>query len=568
MRVLFIARHFTYFRNYESVIAMLATRGHTLHLAAERKEDLGGHQMVERLTSEYPGVSYGWIPGRQDGWTAYVTKLRMTIDYLRYLEPDYASTPKLRARARERVPRLGLWLLSIGGARSRVGRRVMRAALHACERAVPRSMPIDVFLCDQDPDVVLLTPLIGVVVSPQLDYLHSAKALGYPTALCVWSWDHLSSKAILRDFPDRVFVWNETQRDEAVKLHGLPQERVVVTGAQCFDQWFDRRPSTSRAAFCRRLRLPEDRAVLLYVCSALFQGSASEALFVQRWVRALRASGLEPLASTPILIRPHPARMKEWADVDLSTERAVAVWGRNPVDRDAKTDYFDSLFHSTAIVGLNTSTFLEGSIVGRPAFATLLPEHHENQEGTLHFHYLMNVGGGLLQTSRSFSEQFEQLNTALASGEHESPRSRRFVEAFIRPRGLAIAATPVFASEVEKLASLKREPAGVTAGSGVLRAALTPVAALMASEAVAPLVLSDHERAIAARHRARRECVAQAWQLKDAHNTAEQREKEARLAERQRYKARRATEWRRIKTMSNLKQRIKKRIKKRIGFAL
>ena len=42
MRVLFIARHYTYFRNYESVIAMLATRGHTLHLAAERQEDLGG----------------------------------------------------------------------------------------------------------------------------------------------------------------------------------------------------------------------------------------------------------------------------------------------------------------------------------------------------------------------------------------------------------------------------------------------------------------------------------------------------------------------------------------------
>ena len=60
---------------------------------------------------------------------------------------------------------------------------------------------------------------------------------------------------------------------------------------------------------------------------------------------------------------------------------------------------------------------------------------------------------------------------------------------------------------------------------------------------------------------------AQAWHVKDAHNTAEQREKEARLAERQRYKARRATEWRRTKTMSNLKQRIKKRIKKRIGFA-
>ena len=424
MKVLFVARHFTYFRNYESVIAMLAERGHELHLAAEREEDLGGREMVERLGREHRGVSSGWVTARMDRWATFATKLRMTIDYLRYLDPAYGGAPKLRARAKERVPRLGLWLLAAAGAKTRFGRRVTRAALHACERVIPSSSTIDEFLRAQRPDVVLFTPLIGVVASPQLDYLQSAKALGYPTALCVWSWDHLSSKAILRNIPDRVFVWNETQRDEAVTLHGVPRERVVVTGAQCFDQWFDRRPSTDRATFCRRLGLPEDRAVLLYVCSALFQGSASEALFVQRWIRALHASGLEPLASTPILVRPHPARLKEWADVDLSAERAVAVWGCNPVDSDAKTEYFDSLSHSAAIVGLNTSAFLEGSIVGRPAFATLLPEHHENQEGTLHFHYLMNVGGGLLQTSRSLGEQFEQLNAALAGGEHESPRNR------------------------------------------------------------------------------------------------------------------------------------------------
>jgi hypothetical protein len=94
----------------------------------------------------------------------------------------------------------------------------------------------------------------------------------------------------------------------------------------------------------------------------------------------------------------------------------------------------------------------------------------------------------------------------------------------------------------------------------MLRLALTPVAALVATNAAAPLVSSQHERAIAARHRAHRERVAQAWRVKDAHNAAEQRAKEARLAERQRYKAQRTADWRRLKTMNKLKQRIKKRI--------
>ncbi len=60
--------------------------------------------------------------------------------------------------------------------------------------------------------------------------------------LCVWSWDHLSSKALIRVVPDKVMVWNTTQRDEAQRFHGVPADRVLVTGAQCFDQWFDRPP--------------------------------------------------------------------------------------------------------------------------------------------------------------------------------------------------------------------------------------------------------------------------------------------------------------------------------------
>ena len=95
MKILFLARHYTYFRNYESVIAELAGRGHQLHLAAEREEDLGGREMVERLAQKHPAVSFGWVPSREDAWGDFAIKLRMTIDYLRYLDAFY-DTAQLR----------------------------------------------------------------------------------------------------------------------------------------------------------------------------------------------------------------------------------------------------------------------------------------------------------------------------------------------------------------------------------------------------------------------------------------------------------------------------------------
>ena len=60
--------------------------------------------------------------------------------------------------------------------------------------------------------------------------------------------------------------------------------------------------------------------------------------------------------------------------MNLSAHANVAVWGSSPVDAAGRDDYFDSLWHSTAVVGLNTSAFIEAGIVGRPVLTILLPK--------------------------------------------------------------------------------------------------------------------------------------------------------------------------------------------------
>ena len=98
MKVLFIARHFTYFRNFESVIAALADRGHRVHLAADREEALGGRDLVDRLASQYPAqVTVGFTPMLQWGrYKRLSSALRIGLDYLRYSDPRYEATPKIR----------------------------------------------------------------------------------------------------------------------------------------------------------------------------------------------------------------------------------------------------------------------------------------------------------------------------------------------------------------------------------------------------------------------------------------------------------------------------------------
>jgi hypothetical protein len=455
MNILFLGRHYTYFRNFESVLRGLAARGHAIHLAVERDESLGGLPMVEALAAKFPSITYGEAPGRaDDDWSWVLNRLRLGLDYLRYQQPVFDGAYTLRARARERTPGV---LVGIGRSVRRAGgwsRRLSSAVIHNMERAVPPDPRIRAYVESQHPDVVLLTPLIGLG-SSQIEYFRAARELRIPTGLCVWSWDHLSSKALIREIPDRLFVWNPTQKQEAIELHGLPANRIVVTGAQCFDQWFDRQPSRDRETFCRQVGLPSAPPFVLWVCSALFQGSAPEAPFVVKWIQALRNGPSSQLRETPILVRPHPSRLVEWADVDLSALNAV-LWGGNPVDAQSRADYFDSLYHCAAVVGINTSAFIEAGIVGRPVHTIIVPEMESNQTGTVHFNYLLTAGGGLLDVARSFDEHVTLLDASLASGDAAASHEP-FIRDFVRPYGLNEPATPKFIESVESMAAL--EPA-------------------------------------------------------------------------------------------------------------
>jgi len=475
VKVLFCARHFGYLRNFDSAIAELARRGHTLHLAADRAETGGGVEMVERLAERCPGITYGWTPPRVDpDMLAFATDVRLTQDYQRYTDRRYDEGVRLRERSRDRTPAAGVRLVDTAGALGTSSGGLLRSVLGAVEDAIPVPSAYTTFLRETSPDVVLFTPLIDLG-SPQLDLLKAARRLGLRTALCVGSWDHLSSKALIRIRPDLVTVWNQVQKREAIDMHGLPDGLVAVTGAQCYDQWFDRRPARGRADACRRVGLPPDRPYLLYVCSSPFRGEPPEADLVERWIRKIRAHPDPSLRSAGILVRPHPNRRKEWEGRDLSALQPAVLYGRNPVDDEAREDYFESLWYSAAVVGLNTSAFLEAAVLGKDVHALRPPEHTASQDGTLHFRYLIDEGGGLLRLASSIDDHLEHLAQGLAAPA-PADGNRAFVEAFIRPFGRDVPATPRFADAIEHLGARTAPSAVGPALGGQLLAPIVKLA--------------------------------------------------------------------------------------------
>lgn len=479
LRVLFVLRHPGYVRNFESAVAALASRGHRVTLLFEREDKPGelSPVLVARLTAR-PEVDAGFLAIEKVPWSALAMLARTSLDYLRYLDPAFQQAEAFRARVADRLPGPARRVLGAIGAGGPRARELARRLLDTVERAIPVHPGARAAIEELRADVVLVTPLVDIA-SDQVEFVKAARAAGVPSLLPVTSWDNLTNKGVMRVAPDAVTVWNELQKREAVTWHGVAPSCVRVTGAPAYDHWFGWEPSRSRGEFFATVGLEPADHLLLYVGSSLFI-ARNEVDFARRWIEAIRSSEDPQVAEAAILIRPHPQNFEQWQDFDLSSLSRVAIWparGANPLGSDTRRDYYDSLFHSAAVVGINTSAQVEASIVGRPVLTVLDPEFAETQEKAAHFAMLTEDGADLLHVSPDLASHVRDLARLLREPAAMRERSRRFVESFVRPLGWDHRPSDALCDEVERLAA-EGPPAPVPAGAleRALRLGLRPVA--------------------------------------------------------------------------------------------
>ena len=435
MRVLFCMGHAGFARNFESTLRALDDRGHDVVVALDKPSFRGPRDdpgLLHALERELAGLSVTSAPvRRRAGWSETGQRIRQGIDYMRFLEPEYAPAAKPRGRAAEQAPRALVAL-----ARRRALRPMLRRVLAAAERSAPLERAVLEFVDRVGADVVAVTPLVDLG-SPQLDYVRAARRLGKPSALCVASWDNLTMRGGIEEAPDLVIVWNELQAREAVELHGVARAQVAITGAGAYDHWFDWQPSRDREAFCAEVGLDPGSAFVLYAGSSDFIAPA-EPDFVSQWVEEVRRHAA--LRDLQVLYRPHPTNAPDASQRrHLEASSGVVVHppvGTTPTDDGSRQDYYDSIFHSAAVAGVNTSAFVESAILGRPTHAVLTDRYRETQEGTLHFRYLLPNAGGVLDATRSFDQHAERLAASINGGtDAVAPDARAFVDSFVRPCG-------------------------------------------------------------------------------------------------------------------------------------
>jgi hypothetical protein len=440
-----------YLRNITTALDALAGHGHELVFAMSERKAFT--RRVPSSLQGYAGISSTVYPARRDdGLEGGQRLVRALRDAARYERPGLRDAHANRARAyrklQDALTREGVPLQVDPPERTfhEADLEAFDTVLATVDRLIPPSAPMLEFLRAEQFDVAVGITRINFGYN-EAGLVRAAQAGGIPVGMIVWSWDNLSSKGLVHEPPDSLFVWNELQAQEAVEMHGLDRATVEVTGAPRFDRFFALRPTATRAELLAADGLDPDRRTILYLGSSGFV-TKSEPEFVDEWVRALRASGEPSLRNANVLVRAHPGASDEpawtaWTPADAT----VAA----PVSHARPQQLFDQLFVADAVVALNTSAELEAAIVGRPVLTVKVGDRAPGQEGTSHFTYLLAGHGGFVETAGSLGQHLPQLVRALEEDPHADARSR-FVESFLRPHGVDRPAGPVLADAIERLA--------------------------------------------------------------------------------------------------------------------
>lgn len=453
LRLLIVSRDLVTLRgHYEDVIAALCEAGVAVSIRYSRDTGLSAADYISTLRARGCDADIAQLSrDARDHGDRMALHMRHLSNLLRFSHPDYRGRDWVRdIKFDKAAPGPLRWAHRVNALGSRAALAAVAVA-HSADRVLPASEAAAALIDAEQPDAVAA---VGVMRAPEfVEHLKAARATGVSTSIWVQSWDNLSSKGLLHFVPDRVFVWNETQRGELERYHGIPANHVSATGAQTFDHWFNGDRPASREDFCGRYGLDPERPIVLYLVSSRAV-EPSPAMFFPRWLEALRASRDQKLAGASVLVRPHPTAVEPWLAATTDDPRVVVSpsTSADPINSPAFRQRFrEELHHSSVAFAINTSGLIDAAIFGKPALTIASPEFAPVQQGTVHFEYLATVGGGILRSAPSIEDHVDTLGRLI----HRDPyahddRAAQFIAEFVRPQG-DIASWRVFADEMLRL---------------------------------------------------------------------------------------------------------------------
>ena len=447
LKILFALEEGAHFFYYKSAVRELACRGHRVRVLFAKRVDGATLDPANELSREYPNVEHGRSFYRSGVTRKILLWIRAILNYRRFLtlpeRPDYYR--------RRLITYLPFWMQPLvrSGAVNvnfLVKRQCIWFLLHGIDRVISPDARISAQIKEYAPDAVVASSGNLLSSSPDFEYLRAARALGIPCVLSIMSWDYLETKGVIHVLPDRLLVWNKFQEEEARTSHHIRPELLRITGASYFDDLFRfKSPVKSRDKFCREHGIDPSKPYLLYIGSSGIFGD--ETWFLKGIRDALICD--PRTQNVQIVVRPHHKNFKIYKKTLAQDIMLVPSEGRLPALKESLELFYDSMYHSLAVIGIGTSGFIDAMIAGKPVVTVFTDFYRHIQARAPHFGRL--VAENVFELAHDFSE-VPRIIEKLRNGKDEYREERAaFLKNYVRPRGLQRPVAEVIADEIEKI---------------------------------------------------------------------------------------------------------------------
>lgn len=449
MKIAVVLSQGVHYFYYDRVVRLLHAQGHVVHIVCPSDfSDNGnksGRALLHLLKEETDIILENALVtrGQNRYWVGLLRNLR---DYAVFVRPEhptpYIAPIWIGKELSEKMLKRLEWPLIRSFIRSKLARNFFAFL----ESRVKPDDAIIKWLKDFQPEIIFASPYV-FREDFEVEYTKAAQSLNIPVVASLLSWDNLTSKGTYHVKPDQLFVWNQNLVEEAIQIHDFEPGKVFVSGAPVYDPWFELSPSMDRASFCASIGLDPSKPYILYLCSSK-SISDNETDLIRMLISQLEH--IDEDSRPALLVRPHP--FKEMDDsLEKDWVKVFPKGGQRPDTDEARIVYYDSLYHSAAVIGVNTTGFLESAILDKPCLTIINSLTNRGQEMRAHFKHLMDAE--YIEVAKDFPELVKMVMCIISGTDMRRENRRKFVRDFIRPNGLDIPAADVMVGAILSVAN-------------------------------------------------------------------------------------------------------------------
>lgn len=294
----------------------------------------------------------------------------------------------------------------------------------------------DYLLDKYKPDLVFVTDFMN---HRDASIIKSAKRQNIKVIGLPKSWDNLS-KFLMRAELDRLLVWNNFAKDEAMTYQNISEDKICVTGVPQHD-YFIQENILAREDFCKNVGMNPEKQIIFFGGT----GGAcdySEGDYVDLILEFLNKNNID----AQILIRPHLAypddekKFERFAENEkvfiYKSEQNLKLKDRWDITENHQKYLYNSIYHSAVSVNVASTLTLDSLAVGKPVINIKFDTRPRYMQNSVIRFYLTDYiskvasfeGTWIAKTKEEF---FQHLGQVLIEGQKELANTEQMKQYFL-----------------------------------------------------------------------------------------------------------------------------------------